>query len=103
MSTREVSPDDLELLSAVELRRMTGLIRRADRTRFACASILARRAVALETGSDPRTVVIDRRCASCGAEHGKPTAPGLGIFLSIAHAGDVVGVAVSRCGDVGLD
>ena len=103
MSTREVSADDLEMLSAAELHRMSRLRRRADRTRFACASILARRVVAMGTGLDPHTIVIDRRCASCGAEHGKPTTPGLGLFVSIAHAGDVVGVAVAQGGDVGLD
>jgi 4'-phosphopantetheinyl transferase len=80
---------------------MSRLRRPEDRTRFACATILARRAVAMETDSDPHTVVIDRRCATCGAEHGKPTTPGL--LLSIAHAGDVVGVAITRDGDVGLD
>jgi 4'-phosphopantetheinyl transferase len=103
MSAKVMSAEDEAMLTDSELRRMRRMRQPADRTRFACATALARRVLAAETGTDPREIVIDRRCGTCGLDHGRPRTPGLGLFVSLAHAGTVVGVAVSRCGPVGLD
>ncbi|KQQ96203.1 hypothetical protein ASF72_19105 [Arthrobacter sp. Leaf141] len=98
-------PDDgeLALMTPAELRRLSRFRRSGDRARFATATVLTRRAVAVELGIEPRSVELDRRCERCGADHGRPRVPGSGLHLSIAHAGDVAGVAVTRVGRVGLD
>jgi 4'-phosphopantetheinyl transferase len=100
---RTATGSDLASLSASELGRMSRFRQQADRDRFASGVVLSRRTLAAETGVDPRDLVINRTCQQCGAEHGKPMVPGLGVHMSVAHAGDVVGVAVSRVGPVGLD
>ncbi|WP_258191115.1 4'-phosphopantetheinyl transferase superfamily protein [Arthrobacter sp. PAMC25284] len=98
-------PDEAELalLTAAELRRLSRLRMTGDRARFATATVLTKRAVAAELGIEPRSVELDRRCEHCGADHGRPRVPGSGLHLSIAHAGDVAGVAITRAGRIGLD
>ncbi|WP_372494641.1 4'-phosphopantetheinyl transferase family protein [Pseudarthrobacter humi] len=98
-------PDESELalLTDAELRRLSRLRKTGDRGRFTTSTVLAKRAIAAELGINPRCVELDRRCEHCSADHGRPRVPGSGLHLSIAHASDVVGVAITRSGPIGLD
>jgi len=98
----ELSAEDANLLTEGERNRMARFRQAPDRLRFACATVLARQVIGVEQGKDPRIVLIERHCRRCGpGDHGAPSTPGL--FLSIAHAGTIVGVAMTRSGPVGLD
>ena len=68
----------------------------ADRLRLAAAVAL----VCPERGP----VAIEQRCERCGGSHGRPLvlAPS-GVQLSLSRAGDVVVVAVSLVGPIGVD
>lgn len=103
--TVAATPDETELalLTPAELRRLSRLRMAGDRARFATATVLTKRAVAAELNIEPRSVRLDRRCDHCSADHGRPRVPGSGLYLSIAHAGDVAGVAITRAGRIGLD
>lgn len=60
------------------------------------------RAVALVAGRDE--VTIERVCGRCGGDHGRPVVAGHGpIEVSLSRAADVVAVAVSLAGPVGVD
>lgn len=94
------SPADLAGLSPVERRRHDRLVRPEDRARFATGRMLARRVLGELLGVDPSAVPLEVRptVGSTAPERGGtgrpvvlgPAAP----RLSIAHAGDVVLVAV---------
>jgi 4'-phosphopantetheinyl transferase len=61
--------------------------------------------VALVLGRDPREVTVTRRCDHCGGtDHGRPMvhAP-VPVFASLARAGGLVAIAVSREVPVGID
>ena len=64
---------------------------------------LLRSAVATLIGGRPKDVRIDRRCDRCGRPHGRPRAPGTGLFLSVSHSRDRIAVAVTTVADVGVD
>lgn len=72
-----------------------------DRARTSLGIVLARRAVAAELDVDVETVELVRVCGRCGGPHGKPRVGG--VELSIAHAGDMVVVALCRTAAVGVD
>jgi 4'-phosphopantetheinyl transferase len=55
------------------------------------------------TGTAPANVVVERTCAGCGQPHGRPLLPGTQLHASVTHSGDVVGVALTRTGPLGLD
>jgi len=113
--SRTVPADRLSgWLSPAELHRLDGLRDPGDRDRFATARVLARLRVGARTGADPRDVVIRSACAACGGtDHGRPAVAadpvdgdaraGRPPQLSLAHAADVVAVAVSTAGPVGVD
>jgi 4'-phosphopantetheinyl transferase len=66
--------------------------------------VLAHRAVGVVLGVEPSEVSLHARCPVCGGAHGKPVVVGQPeIGLSIAHAGECVGVAVAEGAQVGLD
>jgi 4'-phosphopantetheinyl transferase len=91
------------LLDATERWRLTRLRRQADRDRFVVACGLMRMVLAGYLGRPAAAIRIFRRCPGCGGHHGPPRlAPEHGLELSVAHAGDRVGVAVSRRA-VGVD
>jgi 4'-phosphopantetheinyl transferase len=74
-----------------------------DRRRFVGARRLLHRVVAEVTGSDD--VVLHQRCERCGGPHGRPTVTvggQPGPHVSMAHAGDLVVVAVAS-NPVGVD
>jgi 4'-phosphopantetheinyl transferase len=100
---RAIGLEEFGLLDDVERSRVRRLHRPDDQARFVSATALLRRAVAAETGLRPSAVVLDRSCPTCGRPHGRPRLPGLDIHASIAHSGNIVGVALTRVGLVGLD
>jgi 4'-phosphopantetheinyl transferase len=92
------------LLDDVERERWASLRRPADRAEFAAGRVLARRAVGVLLGVEPSEIALHARCPICGGAHGKPVVVGRPeIGLSIAHAGERVGVAVADGAQVGLD
>lgn len=96
---------DPATLSDSERRRLDSLRREDDRRRFAAARTLLRATVAEATGADPGAVRVEQRCTRCGGAHGRPTVAvdgRRGVHVSIAHAGEVVMVAVADR-PVGID
>lgn len=99
-------PDALltTVVPAAEQRRAGRYRQRVDRRRSLTGAWLLRTAVARLTGERPGDVLIDRTCPDCGQQHGRPRLPAsVGIEVSIAHAGSLVAVALTRLGDVGVD
>jgi 4'-phosphopantetheinyl transferase len=92
-----------ELLSDAEQQRAARFRFAADRDRFVLASALLRVAVADRTGTQAGAVRLDRSCDRCGELHGRPRLPGTGLYPSISHSGDVVAVALTDRGPVGID
>lgn len=62
-------------LAPEEEARAARMLRREDRDDFRAAHLLARRALALATGTPEGTLVPVQRCAGCGAAHGRPGVP----------------------------
>ena len=80
----------------------------ADRATRTAAGRDALRALAAElAGADPVDVTVRARCVDCGGPHGRPVLGGSraldGLHASVAHAGDVVVVAVGADGPIGID
>lgn len=80
----------------------------ADRDAVASVLLLARVAVAEACGVEPDAVRVRRRCPRCGsAAHGAPVADrvdgGPVPHLSLSRGGDVVVVALTDAGPVGVD
>lgn len=102
-------PAELLDLSADDHARLARLRRSADRDRSASASVLLRAAVGAWAGTPADGVVVRRACASCGAtDHGKPfvaSTPAIPTppHVSVAHAAELVAVAVTAAGPVGVD
>lgn len=103
MDVRDLRADDAASLSNEELERAASMRWPADRDLRVAAAALLRRAVARETGHDPRSLDVDRSCPRCGEQHWRPRLRGLDIHVSVTHGGTVAGVALTRAGAVGLD
>jgi 4'-phosphopantetheinyl transferase len=99
----QLRPGHDGLLTETEARRADRFRFAADRNRFVLATALLRLAVAERTGSEAAAVRLDRSCDLCGEQHGRPRLPGTGLHASISHSGDVVAVALTGCGPVGVD
>ena len=95
------APALVALLDHHERERMARFRLPADAARYLAAHALARIVLGRARDLPPAALVLDRTCR-CGAQHGKPTLDG-GPEFSLTHAGDLVGVAVSGGGAVGLD
>lgn len=95
------APALLELLDAQERARLGRFRRAADAARFLAAHALTRIVLGRAVARPPADLIMDRTCR-CGRQHGKPVLP-QGPAFSMTHAGDLVGVAVSGLGPVGLD
>lgn len=91
------------LLNDIETERCSRYRRAADRDRFTLATVLLRVVAGRAVGVDPAAVVVDRTCESCGEAHGRPRLSRTPLEASISHSGDVVVVAVTRTGPVGVD
>jgi 4'-phosphopantetheinyl transferase len=89
-----------------ELARAGRYPRPADAHRSLASAWLLRTALGRRLGADPAGLVLDRSCAKCAEPHGRPRLlepAGTGVEVSVSHSGDRIGVALSRCGHVGLD
>ena len=91
------------LLDDAERSRARALRQPDDRLRFMAGVSLLKRAVARMTGRTAVSVMIDRRCATCGGPHGRPRVVGSGVQVSVAHSGARVMVALTEAGPVGVD
>ena len=92
------------LLSPQEHERRRSYVQTDDRRRFVTAAALVRRAAGACLSVDPSQLRVDRRCRSCGAQHGKPRLPAHpDLDVSIAHAGEHVAVALACGPRVGVD
>jgi 4'-phosphopantetheinyl transferase len=81
-------------VDAATLARARRMHRPADGRRILLAHALLRQVLSRITGTPPAELVIERRCASCGAtDHGRPFLPG-GPSFGLSHGGEVVAVAV---------
>lgn len=96
-------PAHLAVLDAVERGRRDGYLHGADRDRFTLGAVLLRFAAGRELGVAPERVSVRRDCARCGRPHGRPLLAAADLFVSVAHSGDLVAVAVTRAGPVGVD
>ncbi|WP_255546071.1 4'-phosphopantetheinyl transferase superfamily protein [Glaciihabitans sp. dw_435] len=86
---------------------VTVVIHDATGTREGDRSLLAA-TIAGVTGVDPATVQIEQVCADCGGDHGQPvvlgpTPDGARIHVSLSRAVDILVIAVTLAGPVGID
>ncbi|SMF04962.1 4'-phosphopantetheinyl transferase superfamily protein [Streptomyces sp. Amel2xC10] len=97
----------LPLLDPVERGRHEATVRPADRARFLVGCALSRLVLGELLGLPPARVPLRRVCPRCGGPHGKPRldTPGSSVpyDFSVTHSGEIVGVAVCRGAEVGLD
>jgi 4'-phosphopantetheinyl transferase len=100
----DVRPEHDDLLDEADLARRSRLLRAGDRQRTTAAWAVARLVLGAHLGRAPAELRIDRTCATCGAAHGKPRLLDAdGLHVSLSHSADLVAVAVSRAGPVGVD
>lgn len=95
---------DLTLLAALpeaEQHRLRAIEGESDRGRSLVAAALLQHAVAAHR-SDPAPVAVDRTCAECGQQHGRPVVAG-GPHVSVSHAGVLIVVATFAPSPVGID
>lgn len=100
---RQLEPRHSEWLDQAETLRRSRFRSADDRDRFTLAAAMLRAIAAQEPGRRPADVVVDRRCPECGEPHGRPRLPGGRLHASITHSGDLVAVAVTAAGPVGVD
>lgn len=98
---RQVPAQPPTLLDATERGRRDRLRLVADRERFTLGATLLRLVAAHHLGGPADRVRVDRTCAGCGRPHGRPRVAG--VEVSVSHSGDLVAVAVTRSGPVGVD
>lgn len=91
------------VLAPGELARAERMRRAEDAERLVLAAAVLRGAVCAVTGTPPAEVTIERTCPRCGEPHWRPTLPGTGLHASVSHSGDLVAVALTRTGPVGVD
>jgi 4'-phosphopantetheinyl transferase len=91
------------LLDEVELARVDALRRPIDRARFVVGVAVLKCAVAAYAGCPAPSVRVDRRCETCGGQHGRPRLPGTDLHVSVSHSGPLVVVALTEAGPVGVD
>jgi 4'-phosphopantetheinyl transferase len=95
----------LGLIDADEQARVAALLRPADQGRSLVAAALLRVAVGEWLRVPPTAVMVDRSCAECGAQHGRPQIMGPGVDppqVSVSHSGTLIVVAVATT-QVGVD
>lgn len=88
-------------LSAAEEARAARMVRAEDAADFRAAHLLARRALALATGTEDGRLVPVQECAGCGGPHGRPHVPGRpDLHVAWAHTRRTVAaiVAAVPCG-----
>lgn len=93
-----------DLMNDAERARHSRFHREADKRRFAVGCALLRLTVGAVLDREPQSVELDRSCTDCGRPHGKPrVVDGDGLEVSLSHAGERVGVALTRGAAVGID
>jgi 4'-phosphopantetheinyl transferase len=91
------------LLTQVERDRADAFRRSGDRDDFVAGHLLVRSCAADRLGTDPGSLTLVQRCATCGGPHGQPSlreAPELAV--SLAHTRGHVAATVGL-GRVGVD
>jgi 4'-phosphopantetheinyl transferase len=99
-------PELAALLDPVERARRERYLRDADRDRFTLGVALTRLAVGERLGIAPERVPLSRACRDCDEPHGPPVVDGGSAdapHLSVSHSGELVAVAVSPHGPLGVD
>jgi 4'-phosphopantetheinyl transferase len=94
------------VLDEAERARAGALATPALRDRFVAAHAFLRGVLGRALGVTPAEVALGARpCTVCGEPHGKPVlaGPGSGLAFNLAHAGDLVLVALALDGEVGVD
>lgn len=100
---RHLQDHHLALLDQRETERRSRFTTRDDRDRFTLAAVLLRIVAGQATGVAAAAVAVSRRCDRCGRQHGRPQLPGTTLQVSISHSGDLVVVALTAAGPVGVD
>ncbi len=93
----------LALLDDQERARAERYRLAAARDRSVLGAVLLRLAAGRSLGVRPAGLDVDRTCGRCGSQHGRPQLPGTGLQASVSHSGDVVAVALTCGGPVGVD
>jgi 4'-phosphopantetheinyl transferase len=89
-----------DVLDAVERARAARMAVVADRDRFATGCWLLRQIVGRALGTTASAAPVLRRCDECGRAHGRPRIEGWpDLRVSVTHAGERVGLALTRLGD----
>ncbi|GAA1198799.1 4'-phosphopantetheinyl transferase superfamily protein [Prauserella alba] len=91
------------LLTDVERERYGAYRKSDDRRRFLTGRVMAKTLVGERLGVPAADVVFDAACEDCDKQHGPPRLPGSTLRLSISHAGDRVGLALTDGAELGLD
>lgn len=104
----DLSTADISLAATLppgERERLAEVFDQAERGRRLVGELLLQRAVRHSRGSaESEPIEIDRTCAECGAQHGRPVvADGRGPHVSVAHSGLVIAVATCGVSAVGVD
>ena len=97
-SPRDARPWHRDFLSPAEIKRAEAFRRGEDRDRFTTANALLHLAAWKHLGDRP---MVDRACSRCGEPHGKPVING--VQVSVSHSGDLIAVALTELGPVGVD
>lgn len=96
-------PHHLAVLNAAERQRWLRYHHAEDRDRFGLATVLLRIVTGERLGMAPACVTIERTCSRCLAPHGPPRLPGTNLHVSVSHSGNIVAVALTTAGPVGVD
>lgn len=97
------------LLDPVELGRYEATVDPGNRLRFLAGCAVSRVVLGELLGLPPADVPLRRVCPRCGGPHGKVTldlptgSAHADVRFSVSHSGDVIGLAVCRGAEVGLD
>lgn len=100
---RHLQSHQIAWLDVHEMARRSRFQMKIDRDRFTLAAALLRAVVAGRIGVPPAAVTIDRSCGNCGRPHGRPRLADREFEASISHSGDIVAVALTTGGPVGVD
>ncbi|QSB03986.1 4'-phosphopantetheinyl transferase family protein [Natronoglycomyces albus] len=92
-----------DLLNPEERGRARAYRQPVDQNRFIVGCVMTRLALARLLGKHPVDVALSRHCDDCERPHGRPRVPGDTWHISVSHAGDLVGVALTQAGPIGLD